>query len=143
MTYAFGNQSEKDFVKMEEQFNNGAAKNKGGRPAKKIKRQQLLGVKCSLVERRIIEAKAKQVQLTVSEYLREMGLNGKIDSRQKALPKEILLLTTSIIHSNGLLNQIAKKINSLVPLAAFDMDALELLCRELKDAVITIKNYVQ
>jgi hypothetical protein len=143
MLGAFGNQSEKDFVKMEEKFNNGTAKNKGGRPQKKIKRQQLLGVKCSLVERRIIEVKAKQAQLTVSEYLREMGLTGKIDSRQKALPKEVLQLITLINHSNGLLNQIAKKMNSLMPLAEFDMDALELLCRELKDAVILIKNHVQ
>ncbi|MEJ7676863.1 MAG: hypothetical protein WKG06_03090 [Segetibacter sp.] len=64
-------------------------KSKGGRPGKVVKRDKLLGVKCTTVEAFLIKAKAEKVQLTVSEYLREQGLNGKIDMHRKVFPKEV------------------------------------------------------
>ena len=68
-------------------------RNKGGRPKKAVKKDQLLAIKCSLYERRAIEARAKSANLSTSEYLREIGLTGKIDRRDKALPREVLELT--------------------------------------------------
>jgi DNA invertase Pin-like site-specific DNA recombinase len=62
-------------------------KNKGGRPKKEEKRDQVISIKCSLRERTAIEDRAKIVGLTVSEYLREAGLTGKIDGSKKVLPK--------------------------------------------------------
>ena len=61
---------------MEEQRT--VTRNKGGRPKKAVKKDQILAVKCSLFERKAIEARAKSVNLTVSEYLREMALTGKV-----------------------------------------------------------------
>ena len=84
-------------------------KNKGGRPKKAVKKDQLLAVKCSLFERRAIEARAKSINLNTSEYLREIALTGKIDRREKALPKEVLELTGTLNHMAANLNQIAKK----------------------------------
>ena len=49
-------------------------KNKGGRSKKRVKQDQLLSVKCSLFERVAIETKAKWANLSVSAYLRRMGL---------------------------------------------------------------------
>jgi hypothetical protein len=83
-------------------------KSKGGRPGKAVKRNKLLGVRCTTVEAFAITMKAEKVQLTISEYLREMGLTGKIDIRKKALPKEVLLLTATLNHMAANLNQIAK-----------------------------------
>src|SRR5438132_14026571 len=60
-------------------------KKKGGRPQKAIKRDQLVGVKFTMIEKKLIEFKAKTAGLTHSEYLREMGLSGKIDMHKKAL----------------------------------------------------------
>ncbi len=51
---------------MEEQ--NVITRNKGGRPKKTIKRDQLMAVKCTLYERKAIEARAKSVNLSISEY---------------------------------------------------------------------------
>jgi Relaxase/Mobilisation nuclease domain len=62
-------------------------RNKGGRPRKAVKKDQLLAVKCTLYERRAIEARAKSANLSISEYLREITLTGKIDKRDKALPR--------------------------------------------------------
>ncbi len=66
-------------------------KAKGGRPGKPVKRNKFLGVKCITVEAFLIKARAQKIPLTVSEYLRELGLNGKIDISKKALAKEVLI----------------------------------------------------
>jgi len=62
---------------------------KGGRPKKIIKRDQQITVVCTLLERKTIEYKAKSIGLSYSEYLRQIGLTGKIDSciyRLKSVP---------------------------------------------------------
>jgi hypothetical protein len=118
-------------------------KNKGGRPKKAVKKDQLLAVKCSLYERRAIEARARSARLTVSEYLREMALTGKIDSRDKALPKEVLAMTGTLNHLAANLNQIAKKRNSMEELNALERASLKVQSGELKDLATQIKIYFQ
>lgn len=81
-------------------------KNKGGRPKKTVKRSHRLRVACTTLELVIIEEKAKQVQLTISEFLREAALNNQVIAKQKTLPKEVLGFTAN-------LNHLAANINSL------------------------------
>jgi hypothetical protein len=83
-------------------------KNKGGRPVKAVKRNKLIGVKCTTAERFIIEAKAKAAQLTMSEFLRVKGLSGKIDMKKKVVPREVLQGIADLNHMAANLNQIAK-----------------------------------
>lgn len=115
-------------------------KNSGGRPKKAIKRDQLLAIKCTLYERKIIEAKAKKSNLTVSEYLRETGLTAKIDYRNKALPKEILSFTGVLNHLAANLNQIAKKRNSNDELSPLERAELKVQSGQVKDLAVQIKN---
>jgi hypothetical protein len=122
---------------------NTSIKYKGGRPKKAIKKDQLLAMKCTLPERKIIEATAKETRLTVSEYLRQNGLNGKIDSIKKVIPGEVLQFNGTLNHLAANLNQIAKKRNGFDELNAMERALLELQSRELKNLVITIKNYLQ
>ena len=126
---------------MEEQRT--TTKKKGGRPKKAVKKDQILAVKCSLFERRAIEARAKSVNLTVSEYLREMTLTGKIDIHEKALPKEVLAMSGTLNHMAANLNQIAKKRNSGEELNALERATLKVLSGELKDRATQIKTYLQ
>jgi phage-related minor tail protein len=114
-------------------------RNKGGRPRKAVKKDQLLAVKCSLFERRAIEARAKSACLTVSEYLREIAMTGKIDRREKALPKEVLALTGTLNHLASNLNQIAKKRNSNEELNALERAELKVQSGELKGIAKQIK----
>lgn len=125
---------------MEEQ--NETKKNRGGRPKKAIKRDQLMAIKCTLYERKIIESKAKKVNLTVSEYLREIGLTGKIDYRNKALPKEILSFTGMLNHMAANLNQIAKKRNSNDELNPLERAELKVQSGQVKDLAVQIKNFM-
>jgi len=118
-------------------------KSKGGRPKKPLKRDQLLQLKCTLVDRKIIQAKAKLANLSVSEYLREMGLSGKIDRRKKIFPKEILQLTGTINHLAANLNQIAKKRNGIDELNAYERVELKLQSDDLKRLAEEIKNYLK
>ena len=122
---------------MEEQ--NETKKNNGGRPKKVIKRDQLLAIKCTLYELKIIESKAKKANLTVSEYLREIGLKVKIDYRNKALPKEILSFTGVLNHIAANLNQIAKKRNSNDELSPLERAQLKVQSGDVKDLAVQIK----
>ena len=116
---------------------------KGGRPRKTIKRDQLLAVKCTLMERKVIEAKSRSVLLSVSEYLRALGLSGKIDRRQKVLPKEVLALTATLNHMAANLNQIAKKRNGIDELNALERAELQYFSGQFKQLANDIKNYLK
>ena len=116
------------------------SRNKGGRPTKEIKRNKLLGVKCTSIEKFLIKANAKYSGLTVSEYLRELGLNGKIDMPKIIVPKEILQFTGTLNHMASNLNQIAKKRNQLDELNALERVQLNQLRRSVKQLTKEIKN---
>jgi hypothetical protein len=123
---------------------NEQAKNKGGRPAKSIKRNQVLTLKCASYEQARISANAKKAGLSVSEFLREMGLNGQVVTTEKVLPGEVLELTGTLNHMAANLNQIAKKRNSVVEeLNAAERAGLEILSREVKEIARCIKSYLQ
>lgn len=121
----------------------GNIKRKGGRPRKPIKKDQKLGLKCTIIEKKVIEGKAKAAALTVSEYFLQMGLTGKVDMRQKSLPKEVLQLNGLLNHVAANLNQIAKKRNSFEELSSFERADLEARSQELKKITETIKNFLK
>ena len=117
--------------------------NKGGRPPKEVKRLRTLSVKCSFFEGMQIENKAKQVGLSVSEYLREMGLKGTVKVRIKTLPKEVLQVCGTLNHMAANLNQIAHKRNSLDELSVLERSRLFELSKSLQELVKEIKTYLQ
>ncbi len=118
--------------------------NKGGRPKKAVKKNQLITLKCTSYEKMQIRAKAKKTGLSTSEYLLQLGLNGKIDSTIKTLPKEVLHVTGTLNHMAANLNQLAKKHNSVTDiLTPLDRAGLQLLSGELKGLAVTIKNYLK
>lgn len=85
------------------------SKNKGGRPKKAVKRDEQLAVMCNTVERKLIEIKAGKANLTKSEFLRLMGLEGKVFVKE--YPKEILKFIGVMNHIAANLNSISKKRN--------------------------------
>ena len=130
------NQEEKDMEELENKL-----KNKGGRPVKAIKKSRVLTLKCSNYERMIIQAKAKKVNLTLSEYLREMALSGKVSLQGKALPKEVLEMTGTLNHMAANLNQLAKKSNGVTEvLTKTDFLVMKWLSDELRGIAIKLKN---
>lgn len=116
---------------------------KGGRPAKAVKRDQHLAVKCSLLERKIIERKARLIQLTVSEYLRDLGLKGQANMTVKNLPKEVILFTATLNHLASNLNQIAHRRNRGDELSIMERAGLQHLASEVRNLTLEIKKYVQ
>jgi hypothetical protein len=119
------------------------SKKKGGRPKKAVKMDQLLGVKCSLIERKAIEARAKSVNLSVSEYLRKIGLTGKIDRSEKVLPKEVLQMTGTLNHLAANMNQVAYKRNRQEELNAIERAALLHDAARIHQLAKDIKSYLQ
>ncbi|HEY8690682.1 MAG TPA: mobilization protein [Chitinophagaceae bacterium] len=115
---------------------------KGGRPRKAIKKDQLLGVKCSLLERKVIESKARESNTSVSEYLRKLGLTGKVDMKIKTLSKEILQFKGTLNHLAANLNQVAKKRNMNDELNALERASLEYQSKEIKQLANDIKNFL-
>ncbi len=117
-------------------------KNKGGRPKKAIKKDQLLGVKCSLLERKVIEYKACENNISVSEYLRKLGLSGKVDMKKKMLSKDILQFKGTLNHLAANLNQVAKKRNMNDELNALERASLEHQSKEIKQLVNDIQKFL-
>jgi hypothetical protein len=115
----------------------------GGRPRKAVKKDQTITVHCTIIELKLIVAKSKQAGYTASEYLCGVGVNGKIDMRSKALPKEVLQLTGALNHLAANLNQIAKKRNGIEELNALERAGLEVQSRDLKRLAEEIKNYLK
>ena len=119
-----------------------AFQNKGGRPVKTVKKNKTMTFKCSGYDRIIIQAKAKKTRKTVSEYLREIAVAGKIETIEKQIPREVLDLTGTLNHLAANLNQIAKKRNSVTEdLSAMDRLALKWQSDELKNLAIKIKTF--
>lgn len=114
---------------------------KGGRPPKEIKRNKTITVHCSAFEQRLLKTKSKDAGITVSEYLREIGLAGRIDRPKIEFPKEALLLNGRLNHIAANLNQIAKKRNSGEDIGAFMRTQLDELCDQLHLITHTIKSY--
>lgn len=106
---------------------------------KKLKRDVYITIKCTLFEKKVIEAKAKAVHLNTSEYLRDLGLKGKVDLKNKTLSKEILTLTGTLNHLAANLNQIAKKRNGIEELNALERAKLKVQSIEVKQLTILIK----
>lgn len=118
-------------------------KSKGGRPAKLVKQDQFIGVKCSLIEKKLIQLNAKTVSLSMSEYLRELGLKGQADRKIKVLPKEVLLFTATLNHMAANINQVAKKRNQHDELSVIERAGLTVLSNDIKRLAVEIKNFLQ
>ncbi|MGF7233314.1 plasmid mobilization protein [Arachidicoccus sp.] len=128
--------------KTEQNLENNNPKKKGGRPPKTIKRDQLIGVKCTPLERKIIQTKAKIMVLSISDYLRQMALSGTIHLKNKILPKEVLSFAATLNHLAANLNQIAKKRNGFEELTLAERVELKLQSDEVKTPAKEIKNYL-
>ena len=115
--------------------------NKGGRPAKEIKRNITITVHCSAFEKRILLEKCKDFGITLSEYLRQIGLDHKIIRHRKDYPKEALILNGVLNHIAANLNQIAKKRNSGEELGVYRRTQLEELSEQLHLLTQQIRNY--
>jgi peptidoglycan hydrolase CwlO-like protein len=121
----------------------GNTKNKGGRPKKNIKRSEQLAVMCTLVERTVIEYKAKNANVSTSEFLRTIALKGQVDRKQKVLPMEVLQFTATLNHLAANLNQVAKKRNSFDELNALERAELQYLSGQVKQLAKDIKDYLK
>ncbi|GEO11783.1 hypothetical protein SAE01_42790 [Segetibacter aerophilus] len=108
-----------------------------------MKRSEQLAVMCTLVERDVIEHKAKTANASVSEFLRTLGLKGQVDTRKKVLPKEVLQGIASLNHIAANVNQIAKKRNSFDELNAMERAELQWLVGQIKQFVNNFKNYFE
>lgn len=113
---------------------------KGGRPRKAARKEHVLALKCSLFEKKAIAIKAKSTNLSVSGYLRQMALSGKVDMRVRVLPKEVLIFTARLNHIAANLNQIARKRNGGDELEEPDRANLQAQSRELKELTDLIKS---
>ena len=116
---------------------------KGGRPTKQHKRRQLLAAMCTPLEKKMIEINAQRVGLTVSEFLRDLGLKNRIQVKIKSLPKPVLELKGTLNHTAANINQLARKRNSGDELNALERALLNQCVREIQGLVNTINSYLQ
>jgi hypothetical protein len=114
---------------------------KGGRPKKEHKRRQITAAMCTVLEKKMIGINAKNAGMTVSEFLRELGLKTRLRVRIKTLPKEVLQLTGTLNHIAANINQLARKRNSGQELNALERAMLNQQVRDLQGLVLAVKAY--
>lgn len=118
-------------------------KNKGGRPTKDIRKSNIITLKCTAYEKLMITIKAKEANLCLSEYIREVCLHGKVENRSKVIPPPVLALTGTLNHMAANLNQVSKKRNSQEQLSDMELEAFRSMALELKAIAAGIKCYLQ
>lgn len=117
--------------------------NKGGRPKKRVHLDKKITVMCTRLDLITIRFYAKEINTTVSEYLRDLGLKRQVGRKAKALPKEVLQLIGTLNHMAANLNQIAYKRNRGDELNALERAELTVLSTQLKELAKTIKEALQ
>jgi hypothetical protein len=116
--------------------------NRGGRPSVPHKRRSSVSVMCTLIEKKIIEANAKRAGMNASVFLRNLGLNTRIEVRVKTLPKPVLEMRGTLNHIAANLNQIARRRNQGDDLNAMERALLDQDVRSLRGLVKNINAYV-
>ena len=113
--------------------------NKGGRPKKQEHLDQKVTVMFTRMEVITVRFFAKEMRLTVSEYLRSLGLKRQVDRQVKVLPREVLQLAGTLNHMAANINQVALKRNRGDELNAIERAELMVLSGEIKDLARTLK----
>ncbi|RKR83500.1 mobilization protein MobC [Mucilaginibacter gracilis] len=116
--------------------------NKGGRPSVPHKRRSNVSVMCTLIEKKVIEANAKRAGMNASVFLRNLGLNTRIEVRVKTLPKPVLEMRGTLNHIAANLNQIARRRNRGDDLNAMERALLDQEVRSLRSLIKNINAYV-
>jgi hypothetical protein len=83
----------------------GRPKHKGGAPQKKIKRASGIRVRLTATERFLIESKARQAGMRISDWFRAAALKAKVMTRITAEDRRILHLLAGMANN---LNQLTK-----------------------------------
>jgi len=115
--------------------------NKGGRPKVSHKKSEVLSVMCNLLEKKIIQANARNAEKTVSVFLRDLGLHSRAVIRVRTLPRSVLQLTGTLNHIAANINQLAKKRNQGNDLNGMERALLNQEIRSLQAIVKDIKNF--
>jgi Bacterial mobilisation protein (MobC) len=115
---------------------------KGGRPRVPNKRSEALSVMCTLLEKNLIQINARNSGRSVSVFLRDLGIHGRVERNIKVFPKEVLQMIGALNHIGNNINQIAKKRNKGEDLNAMERALLAQEVRGVNTIVKDIKKYL-
>ena len=124
-------------------INQNDKRNKGGRPKVSLRRDDVLQVRCNIIEKKLIQASAGKMNLCASVYLRELGLKGAIKGRLKTLPKEVLQFIGTLNHLAANLNQIVRKRSSGGDLNEMDITWINHQVRAVQNVVEEVRAYLK
>ena len=100
-------------------------KNKGGRPELKIKRDTSINVRLTSLERILIEGKAKQAQLSPTDWFRKAAKIAKVHARITPEDMKVLHILAGMANN---LNQLTK-LSHVYGLLRFRNDCQELIAK--------------
>ncbi len=100
-------------------------KNKGGRPELKIKRNTSINVRLTSLERVLIEGKARQAQLSPTDWFRKAAKKAKVHPRITPEDMKVLHILAGMANN---LNQLTK-LSHTYGLLRFAKDCQELIER--------------
>ena len=116
---------------------NNANHNKGGRPKVQVQRNYKVTIHCTLLEKSIIEGKARSSNQKTSEYSRNMAIQGKLII--KTYPKEILSITSNLSHIAANIHNISRKLNFNQILSFDEYDEIQ----KLPEIISSLNTYIK
>lgn len=125
---------------MEENFSNN--NKKSGRPKKDMNLEKPVSVRYTYLQKIILESRASECEMDLSEYIRNISLNGKVEVFKKNIPKEVLGLVGSLYHIQANVNQLSKRNNRGDFLTEADNNNLREWLKNLSVIVRRIENYL-
>jgi hypothetical protein len=99
-------------------------------------------LRCTPTEKRYIKIRAREAGLSVSVFLRDMGLKDSPEKR-KTLPPEVLAAIGQLAQLIGALEIIARKRLDNEDLDALERAELNFRAKEVKQLTNDIKSYLQ
>jgi len=83
------------------------AKGKGGAPKKRIRRETHVKVRLTTTERFLIESKARQAGMRISDWFREATLKAKVMARMTEEDRRVLHMLTGMANNLNQLTRLA------------------------------------
>jgi hypothetical protein len=107
-----------------------------------LKRAEVIGIRFSLIEKRFLDARAKQARIPTRDYIRTLALEGKI-KKEPALPPEFLSVRAQLHHACSLLFPFSTKRLDGDELNALERAEAKQLIQTIRELVTQLINYQQ
>ena len=104
---------------------------KSKKSTKSLKNNEVIKFRVSLSEKLLIESRAVSNGISVSEYLRYFGVNGKLELKYPIVGEDVKLLAGTLNQTGSLLGNLARKLYKGETLTPIEKSSMKVWMAEM------------